>query len=76
MVLTVIVICIGIFLAVSILLVARWVGAEVPPEQIKDEDGFAIDWDSLPKGPPRKMIAPDDDPEFLRRLGNRRPDDS
>lgn len=69
-----IVIAIAVFIAVCLFFVVRWVGAEIPPEQIKDEDGFEIDWDALPKAP-GKMIAPDDDPEFLRRLSNRRPDD-
>lgn len=74
MTLTLIVIAIAAFIALATFFVVRWVGAEIPPEQIKDEEGFSIDWDSLPKAP-RKMVAPDDDPEFLRRLGNRRPDD-
>lgn len=69
-----IVIVLAAFIALCTFFVVRWVGQEVRPEHVKDEDGFSVDWDSLPKAP-RKMLAPDDDPEFLRRLGNRRPED-
>ncbi|MFZ2501216.1 MAG: hypothetical protein WAW88_00895 [Nocardioides sp.] len=74
MVLTILVIGLAMFMGVCMFFVYRWVAEPVKLDEVKDEDGLEIDWDALPKAPQRQ-IAPDDDPEFLRRLSNRRPDD-